>query len=574
MPDLDRFFMLSPDLLVVGSVRDGLIKRANPAACRSLGWSETELVSRSCLDLIHPDDRDNMAAAVTAIAAGEPKGLSEYRVLRKDGSYFWTEWHSGYFAGEALLYGIGRDITERKQAEAALAAAEAERTAVLESITDSFFVLDADWRVTYVNARAAAVLKQTPETMVGRQASDIARESASPLGLFACFQQVMADRQQRDLDYFSEFTGQWASARIYPRDDGGLSIYRQDITERKRMEETLRASKAHFEAVANLVPDLLWRGDPDGTPTWSNEACSNYFGRPIEALPDGVWSKVHPDDVEKVRASFEAALRSKQLATVENRICSSDGVYRWFLLRVRPLLGSDGAVTAWFGAAADIDDLKRAQGQQELLIAELQHRTRNLLAVVHAIAAQTIAGSTSLNAFAEPFNSRLGALSRVQSFLSQGGGMGIRELLRAELAAHGIEPNEPRVIVHGPSVELPTGAVQPLALGVHELTTNALKHGAFATSSGRLAIRWSVDGGARPALTLEWRESGGAMPDQMKPVRRGFGLNLIERGLPYQLGATTKVIFSSDGVVCNLALPLPDAASVAPPPVAEVSRRG
>ena len=102
--------------------------------------------------------------------------------------------------------------------------------------------------------------------------------------------------------------------------------------------------------------------------------------------------------------------------------------------------------------------------------------------------------------------------------------------------------------------------MQPLALGVHELTTNALKHGAFATLAGRLAVRWWIEVETkRSSLTLEWRESGVAMPEQEKPVRRGFGLDLIERSLPYQLGATTKMTFSPEGVACNLVLPLPNA---------------
>ncbi len=556
-------------MLMAANLRDGVLTHVNPAASRALGWSEAELLSRPFLELVHPDDRDGAAALSVPRAPGQTNVRLEHRMLRKDGSHFWTEWHTVYFPDDELVYGVGRDISERKQAEAALAAAEAERAAVLESIGDAFYSVDAEWRITYANARAAALLN-LGGAMVGRRLGDLVPEkNKARFGpQFAWFRQAMKDRQQRNLEYFSETAGRWVSARIYPRDDGGLSVYYQDISERKRMEETLRASQAHFEAVANLVPDLLWRAEPDGTPTWSNQYWTEFVGQPLETLPDGGWGELHPDDAAEVRITFEASFRSARPISHECRVRRKDGVYRWFLMRIQPLLDGDGAAVAWFGAATDIDDLKRAQGQQDLLIAELQHRTRNLLGVVRALAAQTLERSASLDDFSERFNSRLGALSRVQSFLSRGSAIGIRELLLAELAAHGIEPNEPRVILEGPPAELPDGSLQALALGVHELTTNALKHGAFATPSGRLAIRWSIETEESPSLSLEWCESGLAMPDSDRPVCRGFGLDLIERSLPYQLGATARVAFSPKGVACKLVVPLPNAGSLALAPTA------
>jgi PAS domain S-box-containing protein len=570
MPSFDRFFTLSPDLLSVFNTRDGLLTRVNPAACRMLGRSEAELLSRPFLELLHPDDRDEVAAATAATAAARQTNLRlEYRLLRKDGSHFWAEGHGTYFPDEGLFYGIVRDITERKQAEAALIAAQAELNAVLESISDGFYSVDAEWRIIYANARAAALLNRTPEALLGRRLLEIIspRDAASPQ--FALVERAMFERQQLDVEYFSESTKRWTSARIYPRDDGGLSIYFQDITERKQIEEALQASRAHFEAVANLVPDMLWRSEPDGSTTWINQGWLNYHGHTLQALRDAGWGLLHPDNVEEAAASFMAALRNKLPFTYEQRFRRSDGVYRWCLVRVQPLLDSDGEVTAWFGAATDIDDLKRAQGQQELLIAELQHRTRNLLAIVRSLAAQTLTDSASLDHFVDRFNSRLGALSRVQSFLSQRTASAIRELLTAELAAHGVELDERRVIFEGPSVELPIGHVQPLALAVHELTTNALKHGAFATPSGRLVVRWWMESERGSSLAFEWRESGVLMPKGEIPVHRGFGLDLIERGLPYQLGATAKVVFASDGMICNLVLPLPSADPVPPARVPE-----
>ena len=558
MHSVVRFFELCPDLLMVADLSSGLLVRVNPASCRILGWSEAELLRMPFLEVIHPDDRDRIVAETMASeVTGKTIVRTEHRMIRRDGSYFWTDWNAVYFPHEALVYGTGRDITERKKAEDALAAAQAERNAVLESISDAFFSVDADWRITYANARAAAILNERPEALLGGRLFDFGSVRGEVEPQLAVLGRAMSQRQPQDVEHFSETKKQWISARVYPRDDGGLSVYFRDITERKQMEEALRASRTHFEAVANLVPDLLWRTDPDGTPTWSNQRWLDYHGQPMEELPDGGWSRIRADEIERVRAVFGAAHRAKEPVSCEYHIPRRDGVYRWCLVRVQPLLDSDGEAVAWFGAATDIDDLKRAQELQELLVAELQHRTRNLLGVVRSIAAQTVASSAALDDFSERFGSRLGALSRVQSFLSQGAAIGVRELVRAELAAHGIDPNSPRVIVDGPATELSASAVQPLALAVHELTTNALKHGAFATPSGRLVIRWWIASEDGSSLSLEWRESGVIMPEEGL-LRRGFGLDLIERSLPYQLKAKVKLLFSPDGVVCNLVLPLPD----------------
>src|SRR3546814_6966782 len=112
---------------------------------------------------------------------------------------------------------------------------------------------------------------------------------------FARVRQTIVDRQQHDFDFLSVPSEQWLSALIYPRDDGGLSVFVQDISRRRQAEERLRASEAHFHAVANLGPDLLWQNKPDGTVTWSNEGWRNYLGQPLEAIKDGGWSIVRSE---------------------------------------------------------------------------------------------------------------------------------------------------------------------------------------------------------------------------------------------------------------------------------------
>jgi PAS domain S-box-containing protein len=577
MRDLDRFFALSADLFVISSLREGVFKRVNPAMSRLLGWSEAELLSRPAIEFVHPDDVSNVEDIQAKIAAGQRLVPSEFRLCCKDGSFRWVEWRACFYPEEDRFYSVGRDVTARREADAARAAAQTDLKEVLESIGDAFYSVDADWRITYVNAQAARLLAHSPEALVGRMFWDVfpgTQGDPSPPRRFLL--QAMADRQPCEMEVLSRAVNRWMLLRVYPRADGGLSAFSQDITERKQMEETLRASDAHFQAVANLGPDLLWRHDRDRRKSWYNDRWRSYTGMPgtttdfrgwtqVHAEERG-WALTHPDDLERVRQILTGALQDRGPLSYEARIRRSDGVYRWFLVRYQPAFDSDGQVTDWFGAATDIDNLKQLQNQQQLLVAELQHRTRNLIGVIRSVARQTVESAASLNDFAERFNDRLEALSRVQGFLSQSPSAGLAQLLEAELTAHGIEAKAPRVVLEGPNVDLPAGSVQTLALVVHELTTNALKHGAFASPAGSLSVSWSLRTESEgPFLTLIWRESGVAMKeDSGRPMRRGFGLHLIERALPYQLGATTSIEFTADGMVCRMELPIAAPGSAEP----------
>ena len=213
-----------------------------------------------------------------------------------------------------------------------------------------------------------------------------------------------------------------------------------------------------------------------------------------------------------------------------------------------------GRVRHWVAAQRDVTERRRLQARQAVLMAELQHRTRNLLAVVRAIADRTLGRGP---AFAE-YGARLAALGRVQGLLSgskQDWSVPVAEIVRAELDAHGVGPGG-QAHVEGPAVELPGAQVQAVALALHELATNAVKHGALAAASGRLSVTWRVEqegGGAR--LVIDWRESGVPMPGG-PPAHRGYGTELITAALPYQLDAETALEFAPDGVRCRIAVPV------------------
>ena len=211
--------------------------------------------------------------------------------------------------------------------------------------------------------------------------------------------------------------------------------------------------------------------------------------------------------------------------------------------------------TEWVGTSADIHELRGLQDRQQVLLAELQHRTRNLLAVVQAIARQTLRSNPTPEGFAEVFESRLRALSRVQGLLSQADHqlIDLGAIIKGELAAHGGEQAD-KVVAEGPSVTLPAPSGQAMALAIHELATNAQKHGAIRQPSGRLSVTWRIEEQeGKPLAVVDWRETG---VEVTAPRRRGYGSELIERALPYQLNARTRLEFAEDGVRCRIVVPV------------------
>jgi two-component system CheB/CheR fusion protein len=225
-----------------------------------------------------------------------------------------------------------------------------------------------------------------------------------------------------------------------------------------------------------------------------------------------------------------------------------------YLARLAPCRNGDRRVDGVVASFVDVTGLTEAERRQRVLIAELQHRTRNLLNVVQAIVMQTLGKAGTPKTLVE----RLAALGRVQSLVSQSKGeeVDLAEVVRLELRAYaGVEDG--RIAVAGPPVSLGFERVQVLALALHELTTNAVKHGALADDRGRLEIRWAVESGAggAPLLVLDWRESGVSMPADTS--RRGYGRELIERALGYTTRARTRLAFGADGVACRIEMPLP-----------------
>jgi two-component sensor histidine kinase len=279
-------------------------------------------------------------------------------------------------------------------------------------------------------------------------------------------------------------------------------------------------------------------------------------------LGSGWLDAIHPDDREATQTEWLAA-QEKGEYYVEHRVLRArDSEYRWHQTRAKPIEGQDASTSEWVGTMTDIHDLRGLHDRQQVLMAELQHRTRNLLAVVQSIANRTARSSRSVDTFRAEFERRLHALSRVQSLLSkvEDEAVDLGAVVHGELAAlSGTNVDGNKIVVAGPAVALPPTAAQALGLALHELATNATKYGAIAQPSGKLEVTWKVNMLDRErVVSLEWRESGVKM-DGTRPARKGYGSELIERALPYQLQAKTKLEFAPEGVRCEIEVPIGSA---------------
>jgi two-component sensor histidine kinase len=240
----------------------------------------------------------------------------------------------------------------------------------------------------------------------------------------------------------------------------------------------------------------------------------------------------------------------------EVRLAKRDNAY---LMRVLPYRTVGNAVDGVVITYIDITERTRAEAHQRLLLAELNHRVKNMLATILSIANQTMADGGTLAAFQKAFTGRIRALSETQNLLTRTNWTGVtmRDVLRAEIAPY-LKQGSANFTLDGPEVMLTPRAALSLALVAHELTTNAGKYGALSQPAGRVAVRWGVAGaGAKACLTLEWEESGG--PAVEPPARRGFGRRLIEEGLAYELGGKAELDFDPDGFHCRIELPAADA---------------
>ena len=344
-----------------------------------------------------------------------------------------------------------------------------------------------------------------------------------------------------------------------------LDLHRRraaDFISRIRSAQALRESEERLRLAVTASRMGMFDWDMrTGAFLWSDEwyRMLGYQVGEVEPSQDAWLARVHPEDRERAYFTRDSTMLQPKEFDNEYRIIRGDGDVRW-IRTLGQFLFEGAKPVRLIGLKQDITEARRHIETQRVLVAELQHRTRNLMAVVQSIAHQTLDSVQSLAEFEDRFNRRLEALSRVQSLLSRAENEPITlgELVRMELEVLGSGAFGDRITCAGPETPLHRSAVEMLALAIHELLTNSIKYGALSGATGRLSVTWRIDNGEPSrCVLLEWTEHDAEhLRDCAAPVHSGYGRTLIEEALPYSLSAETKFEFAADGLRCRIRLPL------------------
>lgn len=331
-----------------------------------------------------------------------------------------------------------------------------------------------------------------------------------------------------------------------------------ETTDRVKAERALRSSEERFRAFTTATSDVVYRMSAD----W--KTMQQLHGRGLlddTDSPRASWQETYlrQEDIPEIQGVIDEAVRSGSVFEYEHRVRQSDGGIGWALSRAVPILDANGQIEEWFGTATDTTEKRRDQERMRLVVNELNHRVKNNLAMIQAIALQTfrnLAGSTSA---LKSFDDRVMALGHANDLLT--GEKWTGASLRAAIE-QAVKPQAPdkRFGFTGIDVMLSPKTALALTMSIHELATNALKYGAWSNNGGKVEVScygYEGDDG-RPRFRLVWQEDGG--PTVVPPQRLGFGSRLIKRGLAGEISGTVDIKFNPQGLTCIVDAARPGAA--------------
>jgi PAS domain S-box-containing protein len=360
--------------------------------------------------------------------------------------------------------------------------------------------------------------------------------------------------------------GSWVwlltSERVFTRDSNGMP--RQilgvatDITARKNFEEQLLASEERFRGIFENAPTGVSISGIDGNFIQCNPAYEKILGYSIEELRNASFSTlVHPDD-RAANLSEMQRLVSQEIPYFEifNRSIHKSGRIVWVHKFVLLLKDRQGRPVNIVALLTDMTERNRYEEQIRLLMREVNHRSKNLLAVVQSVARQT-ATHADPEKFAQRFSERLQGLAASHDLLVHNAwqGVGLEDLVRSQLS-HFKDLVGTRISLSGADIRVNASAAQSLGMALHELSVNAGKYGALSNRTGQVALAWSVEEGSR--FRLSWRESAG--PAVTEPDRSGLGSLILTRLAEQSLGAAVTLDYASDGLRWTLMAPLASIA--------------
>ena len=420
--------------------------------------------------------------------------------------------------------------------------------------------LDTELRIKWFSP-ATKQLLELVSSDIGRPISHFARKFVDDK-LLTDADMVLEKLAPIDAEIRSN-EGKWFVRRVLPyrtRDNriAGLVITFTDITERRHASEAINEARVYAEAIVETGRQPLVVLDAEVRVQSANRAFYKLFdlapdsvvGRSLYNLGKGEWN------VPDLRNVVEEILpKDHQFQDVEFAFGPAASSKRCLLLNARRLIRNGGRENLILLAIEDITERKNAARHQEMLIGELNHRVKNVLATVQALMTQTSRRSALLEDFTDTFTGRLHALAQAHNLLVEKEWVGadVGQIVRDTLAPYRTN-DEARVVVEGPKLMVRPQVGVALMMILHELATNALKYGALSVPAGRLMVSWQQDGaGEAERYHVRWREEGG--PKVTPPSRQGFGTKLIERSTTHELGGEARLDYREEGVRCELIFP-------------------
>ncbi len=560
------FFVKQAPVAMAMFDRDMRCLAASPHYLSDCGLADDAPVAGMSLhDLFPPIDSDGRAL-LQRILAGEEHSAQEDRVER-DGGPQWVSWAMKPWRfpygeiGGALHYLDVR--TEHVKARAALEASERRFRATFENASVGIAHVAPDGSWLRVNARLCEIVDYTPAELLSGTFQDITHpdDLDADLALLERVASGEIDRYRIDKRYVrKDGSTVWIELTVscVRRQDGAPDYYIstvQDISARKAAEDRLRES----ERLQRLILDgtLAFVGVLDlyGTMVEANATALAAGGLVREDVLgrrfwDCYWWSHDPFEMERLETAVAEAATGKVVrydAVV--RMAGDTRMTIDFMLS--PILDDDGQVRLLVPSGFDITERKQQEDHVRMLMREVNHRSKNLLAVIQAVARHTAA--TGADTFLERFTDRLQSLAAGQDLLIKGDWRAVQleALLSAQLS-HFVDVQGPRVTLDGPAVEVNAAASQTLGMALHELATNAVKYGAWSSASGHVAIEWGLSDGGKDPLRfwMRWRESGG--PPVVPPGHSGFGSTVIGRMVGANLGCKPAVRYPPTGFVWDL----------------------
>ncbi len=553
----------------------GVVTADSPSWRAYTGQSLDEWLGYGWLDAIHSDDRAYAERQWRDAMAARSLVNAEFRLRAPDGGWRWTNVRAAPVldaAGKIEKWaGINIDIDARKRAEEALRDSEARYRNLFETMRQGYLenelIRDADgravdYRTEAVNPQFERLTGIAAGEAVGRTARELIKE-LDPVWI-ETYDRVIQTGEPEQFEREEPAFGRWFEVQAYPLVGDRFAILYDDITERKRAEAVLRESEERFQQFANASASGLWIRDAETlSMEFASPAIATVFGTAPDAFIGGIerWAAtIVPEDRVAALNHIKQA-RDGEPVIHEFRIRRSDGSFRWVRNTDFALHDEKGNVERIGGIAEDVTETKMAIEHQGVLLAELQHRVRNIMAVIRSTVVRSADGAVDVEDYRTSLAGRLLALARVQTLLTRQANAGgsLRGILESEIAAQAHSENQYELT--GPDLMLSPKAVEVLTLAIHELSTNALKYGALSVSGGKISVTWTpFEKRERSWVAIDWVEEGS--PSRPPPIRRGFGLELIEAKIPYELRGTGKTTIGPSGAHCHIEFPLREAESV------------